>query len=40
MPAARFLLRPWGHYFRTGNASIKSCEIGKYVRWRLFRLLA
>ena len=32
-------LRGWGNYFRTGNASIKFCEIDKYVWWRLFRLL-
>ncbi len=32
-------LRGWGNYFRTGNASIKFCEIDKYVGWRLFRLL-
>ena len=24
---------------RTGNASIKFCEIDKYLWWRLFRLL-
>ncbi len=33
------LLRGWGNYFRTGNASIKFCEVDKYVWWRLFRLL-
>jgi RNA-directed DNA polymerase len=32
-------LRGWGNYFRTGNASIKFCQIDKYVWWRLFRLL-
>ncbi|MHB1785696.1 MAG: group II intron maturase-specific domain-containing protein [Acidimicrobiales bacterium] len=32
-------LRGWGSYFRTGNASIKFCEIDKYVWWRLLRLL-
>ncbi len=32
-------LRGWGNYFRTGNASIKFCEIDKYVWWRMFRLL-
>ncbi len=32
-------LRGWGNYFRTGNASIKFCEIDRYVGWRLFRLL-
>jgi RNA-directed DNA polymerase len=32
-------LRGWGNYFRTGNASIKFCEIDKYVWWRLFRLM-
>ena len=31
-------LRGWGNYFRTGNASIKFCEIDKYVWRRLFRL--
>ena len=32
-------LRGWGNYFRTGNASIKFCELDKYVQWRLFRLM-
>lgn len=32
------VLRGWGQYFRTGNASDKFCEIDKYVTWRLKRM--
>jgi group II intron reverse transcriptase/maturase len=32
------VLRGWGQYFRTGNASDKFCEIDKYVAWRLKRM--
>lgn len=34
------VLRGWGGYFRTGNASAKFNEIDSYVRERLMRLLA
>lgn len=34
------VLRGWGGYFRTGNASGKFNEIDSYVRERLLRLLA
>jgi group II intron reverse transcriptase/maturase len=34
------VLRGWGNYFRTGNASIKFERIDSYVRYRLVRLLA
>jgi group II intron reverse transcriptase/maturase len=33
------VLRGWGNYFRTGNASLKFQEIDHYVRYRLIRLL-
>ena len=32
------VLRGWGQYFCTGNASDKFCEIDKYVVWRLRRM--
>jgi group II intron reverse transcriptase/maturase len=34
------VLRGWGHYFRTGNASLKFQQIDSYVWQRLIRLLA
>jgi group II intron reverse transcriptase/maturase len=34
------LLRGWGNYFRTGNASLKFSHVDRYVRRRLVRLLA
>jgi len=34
------ILRGWGNYFRTGNASAKFHQIDRYVRNRLCRLLA
>ncbi len=34
------VLRGWGGYFRTGNASAKFNQIDRYVRDRLLRLLA
>lgn len=34
------ILRGWGNYFRTGNASAKFNQIDGYVRSRLCRLLA
>lgn len=34
------LLRGWGNYFRTGNASEKFRQIDRYVSQRLVRLLA
>ncbi len=34
------ILRGWGGYFRTGNASEKFNQIDRYVRERLLRLLA
>ncbi len=33
------ILRGWGNYFRTGNATRKFDQIDSYVRWRLRRLL-
>jgi len=33
------ILRGWGNYFRTGNASDKFTQIDRYVAWRLKRLL-
>jgi group II intron reverse transcriptase/maturase len=33
------VLRGWGNYFRTGNASLKFQQIDSYVRRRLIRLL-
>jgi RNA-directed DNA polymerase len=33
------VLRGWGNYFRTGNASGKFVQIDRYVAWRLKRLL-
>jgi RNA-directed DNA polymerase len=32
------VLRGWGQYFRTGNASEKFSEVDKYVVWRLRRM--
>jgi RNA-directed DNA polymerase len=32
------VLRGWGQYFRTGNATLKFSEIDKYVVWRLKRM--
>jgi RNA-directed DNA polymerase len=32
------VLRGWGQYFRTGNASDKFSEVDKYVVWRMKRL--
>ena len=32
------VLRGWGQYFRTGNASDKFSEIDKYVVWRMKRM--
>jgi group II intron reverse transcriptase/maturase len=34
------VLRGWGNYFRTGNASAKFNAIDRYVRMRLLRLMA
>jgi RNA-directed DNA polymerase len=34
------VLRGWGGYFRTGNASDKFNQVDSYVRHRLLRLLA
>jgi RNA-directed DNA polymerase len=34
------VLRGWGGYFRTGNASGKFNQVDAYVRERLIRLLA
>ena len=34
------VLRGWGNYFRTGNASLKFQQIDRYVHDRLIRLLA
>ena len=34
------VLRGWGNYFRTGNASLKFRQVDCYVRTRLVRLLA
>lgn len=33
------VLRGWGAYFRTGNASRQFRQIDRYVGWRLFRLM-
>jgi RNA-directed DNA polymerase len=33
------ILRGWGNYFRTGNATVKFDQIDRYVRWRLRRVL-
>jgi RNA-directed DNA polymerase len=33
------VLRGWGNYFRTGNASLKFQEVDRYVNLRLVRLL-
>jgi len=33
------VLRGWGNYFRTGNASWKFQEVDRYVNGRLVRLL-
>ncbi|MGH9360430.1 MAG: group II intron maturase-specific domain-containing protein [Thermoanaerobaculia bacterium] len=33
------VLRGWGHYFRTGNASLKLQEIDRHLTGRLARLL-
>ena len=33
------LLRGWGNYFRTGNASLKFQQIDRYVHQRLVRLM-
>jgi RNA-directed DNA polymerase len=33
------ILRGWGNYFRTGNASIKFNQIDRYTTWRLRGLL-
>ena len=33
------ILRGWGNYFRTGNASAKFNEIDRYVRMRLCRVM-
>ena len=33
------VLRGWGNYFRTGNASLKFQQIDSYVHGRLIRLL-
>ncbi|MCI0408923.1 MAG: group II intron reverse transcriptase/maturase [Acidobacteria bacterium] len=34
------VLRGWGNYFRTGNASLKFQQVDRYVNQRLVRLLA
>jgi RNA-directed DNA polymerase len=34
------VLRGWGNYFRTGNASIKFQQVDRYVRERLLKLIA
>jgi group II intron reverse transcriptase/maturase len=34
------VLRGWGNYFRTGNASIKFQQVDRYVRQRLLNLIA
>ena len=34
------VLRGWGNYFRTGNASLRFQKIDKYVHRRLTRLMA
>ena len=33
------VLRGWGNYFRTGNASLKFQQVDRYVNQRLVRLL-
>ena len=33
------VLRGWGNYFRTGNASLKFQQVDRYVNGRLVRLL-
>ena len=33
------VLRGWGNYFRTGNASIKFQQVDRYVNNRLVRLM-
>jgi RNA-directed DNA polymerase len=33
------VLRGWGNYFRTGNASLKFQQVDRYVNERLVRLL-
>jgi hypothetical protein len=33
------VLRGWGNYFRTGNASIKFQQVDRYVNHRLVRLM-
>jgi RNA-directed DNA polymerase len=33
------VLRGWGNYFRTGNATVKFVQIDRYVVWRLYRLM-
>ena len=33
------ILRGWGNYFRTGNATVKFQQIDQYVVWRLQRFL-
>jgi RNA-directed DNA polymerase len=33
------VLRGWGNYFRTGNASLKFQQVDRYVRQRLIVLL-
>jgi hypothetical protein len=33
------VLRGWGNYFRTGNASLKFQQVDRYVNRRLVRLL-
>jgi RNA-directed DNA polymerase len=33
------ILRGWGNYFRTGNATGKFIQLDRYVAWRLKRLL-
>jgi hypothetical protein len=32
------VLRGWGQYFRTGNASDKFNDVDRYVAWRLERM--
>jgi group II intron reverse transcriptase/maturase len=32
------VLRGWGQYFRTGNASVKFTDVDRYVAWRLKRM--
>jgi RNA-directed DNA polymerase len=33
------VLRGWGNYFRTGNATYKFIQIDRHVAWRLKRLM-